>query len=256
MATTTYHPEFFANTESLDSANEIIPLIKSFVQPNSVLDVGCSNGAWLSAWEKNGVKDILGLDGDYIKKDNLLVDPKYFIETDLEKTFDTGRTFDIVTCLEVAEHIRPAFAATLVDSISRCGDLVLFSAAIPDQEGTGHYNEQFPAYWIELFGKKDFKPFDCLRDTIWNNEKIGWWYRQNIFFFVRNSAIDRYPAITNRQPGILPLVHPELLKKKQQRIDQFEKTMGNPFRAVTYLARRYFNAISHRIKGGKNKNAL
>ena len=62
-----------------------------------------------------------------------------------------GRRFDLVNCLEVAEHLDASRADSFVDDLCALGDVVVFSAAIPGQGGTHHVNEQFQSYWQERF---------------------------------------------------------------------------------------------------------
>lgn len=52
------------------SAREIIPLVLQLVQPQSVIDVGCGTGTWLSVFKEFGMPECLGIDGDYV--DNCL----------------------------------------------------------------------------------------------------------------------------------------------------------------------------------------
>jgi hypothetical protein len=60
---------------------------------------------------------------------------------------------------------------------------VLFSAALPRQGGTGHVNEQWPAYWIERFQTYGYFLFDVLRPLVWEDDRIASWYKQNILLF-------------------------------------------------------------------------
>jgi hypothetical protein len=224
------------------SAETIVPIVLGYVSPQSVIDIGCGTGTWLTAWKKQGIKDVLGVDGDYVKRDKLLVDQQEFIAHDLSTAFKPNRKYDIVTSLEVGEHIDPAHADTYVQTICDLSDVVLFSAAIPGQEGTFHINEQYPSYWASIFSKKGFVAIDCLREKIWDNNNVSWWYRQNILFFVREKALASYPALQQAHKakgGNVPsLVHPELLKWKDDRLRYFQKNLHNPFRTVIYFGKK------------------
>lgn len=44
--------------------------------PKSVIDVGCGPGAWLRTFAESGVRVIRGIDGDYVKRDELLIDSR------------------------------------------------------------------------------------------------------------------------------------------------------------------------------------
>ncbi|MEP6596862.1 MAG: methyltransferase domain-containing protein [Ginsengibacter sp.] len=233
--------------DSINSAKEIIPLVLEYIKPASVIDVGCGVGTWLSIWEKHGVNDILGIDGSYVYPE-LLIEKDRFIIADLEEGFKINRQFELVSCLEVAEHIRQRNAENFITSICNIGDIILFSAAIPGQEGTLHYNEQYPNYWIELFAKHNFTAYDCIRPQVWANAKISWWYRQNIMFFIRDNAKEKYPLIIKAQHSVLSMVHPELFKYKSMMVTDYEKILRNPFSALRYFAGSYLNKIKKLLK--------
>src|SRR6185312_7497699 len=67
------------------SAQHIAPLVIDALGARSVLDVGCGAGAWLDVYSKLGVETCLGVDGDYVKPDMLLIPPKDFIASDISR---------------------------------------------------------------------------------------------------------------------------------------------------------------------------
>jgi hypothetical protein len=89
---------------------------------------------------------------------------------------ELDRKYDLAICLEVAEHLPVSSAGTLVDSITRASDLILFSAAIPLQTGTHHINEQWQDYWAALFDQRGFVASDIVRPAIWGRPDVRWWY--------------------------------------------------------------------------------
>jgi hypothetical protein len=252
MGPKSYTDNFFSFhlQNSVSSAEEVIPVVMRYVQPASVIDIGCGIGTWLKVWKSKGVKDIAGVDGSYVKMDELLIDKTEFTPFDLATGYSKSRKYDLVSSLEVAEHIRPDAAGIFVESLCKLGDVILFSAAIPGQEGTLHINEQYPGYWVKQFAKQGFVPVDCIRQQIWENEKIAWWYRQNIMFFVKKDVLNNYPALMNEvnDQKVLPLVHPLLLNYKDGRIEYYEKVLGNPLRVSNYLARAAYRKIKKLFK--------
>lgn len=48
--------------------------------------------------------------------------------------------------LEVAEHIDEKYAQNFIELLTLTSDIILFSAAIPNQGGLEHINEQPPKY--------------------------------------------------------------------------------------------------------------
>ena len=77
MAASAYDSTFFSFHEqgSRNSARVTIPLLFEFARPASVVDVGCGNGTWLAEFQAAGVADVLGVDGDYVLRDQLLIAP-------------------------------------------------------------------------------------------------------------------------------------------------------------------------------------
>src|SRR5690606_6408407 len=114
--------------------------------------------------------------------------------------------------LEVAEHLPEDAADIFVDSLTKHASVILFSAAIPQQGGQNHLNEQWPNYWNEKFRKKGFQAFDILRNKFWENENVRWWYRQNMMLYAREgeAAFNEFEPSKN----ILSYIHPRLYQKK------------------------------------------
>ena len=151
-----YSGEFYQHIRqgSHRSAEEIVPLIMTSWQPRSVIDVGCGLGAWLRVFKQHGVEDVFGVDGSYVDTKTLEIPVERFAAVDLAKPFHLDRQFDLVMSLEVAEHIPGACAEIFIESVTRLGPVVLFSAAIPFQGGTHHVNEQWPDYWVTFCTKR------------------------------------------------------------------------------------------------------
>lgn len=172
--------------------------------PNSVLDVGCGSGSWLAAALELGAKDVVGVERVKIHAELMQVDAGSVKRADLATPLDLGRKFELVLCLETAEHLEAAHASTLVDGLARHGNRILFSAAVPGQSGMGHVNCQWPSYWQALFNARGFVCSDEVRWAIWDNPKIEPWYRQNLMLAVRDEAR------AGREPRVRSVVHPDL----------------------------------------------
>jgi SAM-dependent methyltransferase len=179
---------------SLRSARRVLPHVVDMLRPRSVLDVGCGAGAWLSVYRELGVADVLGVDGDYVDRDLLLVDASLFEARDVSEPFDLRRRYDLVQCLEVAEHVAAGDGAVLLDNLTRHGDRLLFSAAVPGQGGEHHVNERPYEYWRDEFVLRGYELFDFVRPVLRDLPDIDAWYRCNILFFARRSVASDLPA--------------------------------------------------------------
>ncbi|HQT63109.1 MAG TPA: methyltransferase domain-containing protein [Acidocella sp.] len=197
MSTPIYDTAFYERAEkSAAAARAIISILQSSLTVGSVLDVGCARGTWLAAWQQAGCADIYGIDGAFITPEQLLISPDCFMSTDLAAPFNLGRRFDLVQCLEVAEHLPRRRSASLVADLTAHADAVLFSAAPPGQGGAGHINEAPYAFWRDLFAAHGYAAFDCVRPALQDQPQLPYWYRYNIFLYMKapHPSLLPYPA--------------------------------------------------------------
>jgi SAM-dependent methyltransferase len=212
--------------------------------PKSVLDVGCGTGTWLKASADRGA-EICGIDGIDLPAQLLAVPKSAVLRADLIGEFDLERRFDLVLCLETAEHLLPESARPLVESLTRHGDTILFSAAAPGQPGDHHINCQWPVYWQSLFNHQGFACSDAVRWEIWDNSAIEPWYRQNMMLAKSE------PLRAGREPRIKGVIHPDLLPFYEEtfftkHVTKIENGavpakwyLTAPFKAAAAKARRY-----------------
>lgn len=194
--------------ETSYAAKEILTILLGYVPTiSSAIDVGCGVGTFLSFLEQKGISDVLGLDGNWVDRDLLVIPADKFMPVDLRAFPETGRTYDLSICLEVAEHLPPEKGANFISKLCELSSLILFSAAVPRQGGVAHLNEAWQSYWAKLFAEHDYYPVDIIRPKIWNDSEIPFWYRQNILLYVRKNG-----AFASQGATVCPLdiIHPEL----------------------------------------------
>ena len=213
-----YTPEFYQNCRAgmQASAKAIVPLVMDLLAPESVVDVGCGEGVWVKQFADCGVSRFLGIDGDYVDRDRLLIPKERFMSADLVAPLSLDDQFDLVVSLEVAEHLPETSARPFVESLTKLGQHVLFSAAIPHQAGTNHINLQWQEYWANIFQDFGYTPVDAIRAQVWDNDDVYFWYRQNLILYVQHDrlqASEKLKSAAATSNGMLSMVHPSLLNK-------------------------------------------
>lgn len=211
----------------MEDPNELVPLFYNYFKPNSVLDFGCGIGNFLHSFKSNGVKEVLGIDGPWSNNSLQMLKSEEMILQNLSEAINVTKKYDLAISLEVAEHLEEAHADKIISDLTRFSDLVIFSAALPKQGGQDHLNEQWPSYWAEKFNAQGYVCFDAIRPIIWNNPKIKFWYRQNIFIAVKKTDTERiskiyqdFPFLQGRENIVLPMIHPKQFDLKTERIDR------------------------------------
>src|SRR5579883_447502 len=187
MPPSPYDVTFFGGHHrgSRRSAAVIVPLVLEHFPARSVVDVGCGTGAWLAEFARNGITEYLGVDGDHVPRNMLMISVERFYACNLASFSPDGRCFDLACSLEVAEHLPADRAPHFVAALTDLAPAVLFSAAIPGQRGTGHVNEQWPSYWASLFAARGYVGVDCVRPRVFNDERVEPWYRQNVIAYCK-----------------------------------------------------------------------
>jgi len=150
-----YDEVWFSKRAKFHSDVETITLkfLKMFGPFRSSLDLGAGDG-----WYSKVLSDT-GSDAWAVELHQEAI--RYFpalvaaVTHDLREPLDLGRVFDLVICLEVAEHLPETAETVLCDTIARhCDDLLLFSAAPPGQGGRGHVNCKPKEYWKQLLRER------------------------------------------------------------------------------------------------------
>lgn len=220
------------------AARDIIPIVLKLLEVSSVVDIGCGLGTWVKTAEKNGVGDFLGVDGVDLEQEDLKIPKQNFLSHDLTLPLKLNKKYDLAICLEVVEHLPEAAADTIISSLAQASDNILFSAAIPGQGGQNHLNEQWPSYWIKKFEQHGYKFYDCIRPVIWNNERIEYWYRQNMFIVSKEAL----PGLSGVSPGeYSDIVHPITFSKLQADYETLSRT--DPMERIAFrkFISFYFN---------------
>lgn len=187
-------------------------------QPQRYLDVGCGPGHLCVLMARMGAFALgvdIGLTGDE-RRSALAFEPDavrqrcHLERADLTAAgLDWGRgVYDLVACLEVAEHLPPAagpgLCTALAAAVAPEGHL-LFSAATPGQGGAGHLNERPHEYWQELLegaGLQLRRRLTLRLRQVWGEVAPGaWWYGRNLLLCQRPATrpTDRHTDTINKE---------------------------------------------------------
>ena len=124
------------------------------IAPQSTLDVGCAMGFLVEALADRGV-DAYGIDVSegaigQVRPD---IGHRCRLGSALEPF---GRRFDVITCIELIEHMSAADAEGVVQNICAHTDDVVFASTPVDYREETHINVN-PPHWAELFARFGFQ---------------------------------------------------------------------------------------------------
>lgn len=190
--------------DAIRSRDEIFRILG--IGPDAtIIDCGCGVGQW-----GVGVKYYDGIDWQ-VPKDKLLINPVNYYEHDLRTELSVRTRYDYCLCLEVAEHVEEKYADTLIDTLCRLSDTIIFSAAIPFQGGNNHVNEQWQSYWAKKFEERDY--YGIYNDEVRLNEKVCYWYRQNLIIYKKIPTVANVSWVdTERFNFVLPEYYEQIVK--------------------------------------------
>lgn len=160
--TATYDEAYYATYESpYEQSPQWMALFHHFadrivgvLNPTSVLDAGCALGLLVQTLRQRGV-EAYGIDiSEYAIAH---VDPsvaEYCRVATLTETLEDR--YDLITCIEVIEHLPADEAEVAIANLCSATDRVLLSSTPSGYEEPTHLNVQPPEYWTALFARHGF----------------------------------------------------------------------------------------------------
>ena len=130
-----YNKFFLSKSKLPDYTSRVFfQILKEFIgEIKSTLDIGCGTGSWLNNFSGYGVDDILGID-NYVDLNFLQMPQNKFKRCDLSN-LRLEKRFDVVLCLEVAEHIPNSASDTLIESLIKHSNMFYFLLQYLDKVG-------------------------------------------------------------------------------------------------------------------------
>ena len=129
------------------------------LRPGTVLDVGCAVGMLVEALRDRGV-DARGIDLSSWAIEQVPAALQPFCRVG-SVTEELDGHYDLITCIEVLEHLPPSLADASVANLCRHAEMVLFSSTPDDFDEPTHLNVEPGSYWAQLFLRHGFvRDFD------------------------------------------------------------------------------------------------
>ena len=143
---------------------------------DSIVDVGCANAFLLEAFGEGG-KEIAGIELSPAALE--VLDPHIRDAVQIGDFAELRGTYDLVCCVEVAEHIPPERSLDLVATITGAArKWIYFTAAPPGQGGHGHINCRPHEEWIAELSAQgwvvDQERTDALRSDLERLQRATW----------------------------------------------------------------------------------
>jgi 2-polyprenyl-3-methyl-5-hydroxy-6-metoxy-1,4-benzoquinol methylase len=124
------------------------------LHPQTVLDAGCAIGFLVKSFRDLDV-DAVGFDASAWAISQVLDEARSFCWMG-SVTDELPEDYDLITCIEVLEHVNPKDAASAVANFCRHGRAVLFSSTPEHFAEVTHINVHPPDYWADLFARHGF----------------------------------------------------------------------------------------------------
>ena len=194
------------------------------IHPKTVLDAGCAMGFLVEGLRARGV-DAWGVDiSDYaIGQVHESVKAYCSVGSIIQPL---ERKVDLITCIEVLEHMPPNEAEMAIANLCAAADDILFSSTPFDYKEVTHVNVQPPEYWAGMFARHGFYrdlEFDASFLTPWavryTRKLFEQWrfikdYERRFFTLWKENSDLR--SLVQQQQGTLE----KLESEKQEKVDE------------------------------------
>ncbi|MGY2874211.1 SAM-dependent methyltransferase [Marmoricola sp. URHA0025 HA25] len=128
--------------------------IVGLLDPSTSLDVGCAKGLLVQALVSRGV-DAHGRDISEYAVDSAHPDVRDRLTVTSATEPIEGR-YDLITCVEVLEHLSPEDAQKAIDVMCAATDTILFSSTPADFDESTHVNVHPTPQWAAWFAERGF----------------------------------------------------------------------------------------------------
>lgn len=173
-------------------------LVEHF-HPRTVLDAGCAMGVLVAEFRKLGV-DAYGLDFSEYAVSHADLDARSSCCCgSLAEPFppELPERFDLVTCIEVLEHMSPEDGCKAIQNLCNVSDTVIFCSTPDDVTDPTHVNVQQREYWAARFAENGFYDDLDFRPMFLTDYAVC--YRKRDGFLPQVMAYERYVRQTDEK---------------------------------------------------------
>jgi len=143
--------------EWLELFGRLAELLIERFGPQRTLDVGCAKGFLVEALREREV-EAFGVDVSAYALGEVREDLRPYVRLADAAALDRSERYDLVSCIEVVEHMEEAPALAAIDAMCALAPLVVFSSSPDDHEEETHVNVRPIGYWVEAFAARGFSP--------------------------------------------------------------------------------------------------
>ena len=136
--------------------------------PDTALDAGCATGYLVEALRRRGV-EAFGVDSSEFAIDHTR--PGAWEWCSRQSLVEPlNERYDLITCIEVLEHIPAEDAQTVIANLCEASDNIIFTSSPSDFVEPTHVNVQPQTYWTVAFEGQGFA-----RDEAFDGDFIVEW---------------------------------------------------------------------------------
>ncbi|MFA5162298.1 MAG: glycosyltransferase [Elusimicrobiales bacterium] len=142
--------------EGLGFYGAVAAMLSVTIKPETVLDIGCAKGSLVECLRDIGI-DARGVDVSEYAISHTRHDIRPFCQAvDIASFIPQCGKYDLITCMEMLEHLTPEQSVLAVEKICRWTDAALLLASSHDFDESSHSDVRPKDYWRDMFGRFGF----------------------------------------------------------------------------------------------------